>query len=155
MAWFRKKSVETIYAERIYEGLVGPEDLGDMTPQRLRLPTNTHERYREKSLFYREAWALAALATVASAQKLDPVLWELKRLIQAKRAKRGTSSPDEPIYSAFDSLEDLGDDPAKWAKRWLMEFRHDPDDNYMVVLFADHWLRVFSAVKNAIEQTRK
>lgn len=25
-----------------------------------------------------------------------------------------------------------------WAQRWLAEFRDDPNDNYMVFLFADH-----------------
>ena len=26
-------------------------------------------------------------------------------------------------------------------QRWLTEFRNNPDDNFMVALFADHWLR--------------
>ena len=26
-------------------------------------------------------------------------------------------------------------------RRWLMEFRNNQDDNFMVALFADHWLR--------------
>ena len=26
-------------------------------------------------------------------------------------------------------------------KRWLTEFRNNQDDNFMVALFADHWLR--------------
>ena len=26
-------------------------------------------------------------------------------------------------------------------RRWLTEFRNNQDDNFMVALFADHWLR--------------
>ena len=75
-------------------------------------------------------------------------------LVQAKRAKRGVSSPDEPMYSAIDSVEDLFTDPLKWAQRWLMEFRDDRGDNFMIVVFADHWQRHFNAVKHAIESTQ-
>jgi hypothetical protein len=38
--------------------------------------------------------------------------------------------------------------PIKWARRWLMEFRDDPDG----VLFADHWRRQYETVKGALEQ---
>jgi len=58
------------------------------------------------------------------------------------------------MQTAFDSLEDLSSDPFKWAQRWLKEFRDDPGDNFMVVLFADHWQRQFQAMMEAIKQTR-
>jgi hypothetical protein len=46
------------------------------------------------------------------------------------------------------------DEPFKWAQRWLSEFRDDPNDNYMVFPFADHWLRLFHAHKSSIEETQ-
>ena len=39
--------------------------------------------------------------------------------------------------SSVVNLCDMFTDPIKWARRWLTEFRDDPDG---VVLFADHCL---------------
>jgi hypothetical protein len=132
-------------------------ELGDMTPEKLRLPNNMHQQYREKALLYREAWALAGMATAAKDPQLRQVMKELQSVVQAKRISRGVrdASPDQVMYAAFDSVEDLFADPFKWAQRWLMEFRHDANDNFMAVLFADHWSRQFNAVKHAIESTRR
>jgi hypothetical protein len=154
MGWFRRKTDDEIYAERIYRALVDRE-LGGMTPEKLRIPTNMHARYREKALHYREICALAAIATLAQDTRLRGVMGALVSLVQAKRARRGlgSASRDEAMYSAIDSVEDLFTDPFKWAQRWLMEFRNDPDDNFMVVLFADHWQRHWNAVKHALETT--
>ena len=49
--WFPK--YETAYAERIYERLAQRER-GDMTIEKLRLPREEIQRYREKALLYRE-----------------------------------------------------------------------------------------------------
>jgi hypothetical protein len=155
MGWFRRKSEDTVYAERIYQALVERE-LGDMTPEKLRLPDNVHQRYQEKALLWREAWVLVGIATMAHDSQLRRVMLELSRIIQAKRARRGVrdANPDQVMYDAIDSAEDLFTDPFKWAQRWLMEFRHDADDNFMVVLFADHWQRQLNAVKHALASTR-
>jgi hypothetical protein len=51
LGWFRRKSNERVKAERIYKTLVERE-LGDMTPERLRLPKATHRRYRQKALLW-------------------------------------------------------------------------------------------------------
>jgi len=156
MSVFTPKTDETVYAERIYDALVVRE-LGDMTAEKLQLPSSTHQRYREKTLYYKEAWALAALATLASGGQLRRVMAELEYLVQSKRSHRGVidASPEQAMYAAFDSIEDLFDDRCKWGKRWLKEFRHDEDENFMLVPFADHWQRQFNALKSAIETTRK
>ena len=46
--WFYK--YETVYAGRIYEAL-GERALSDMTPERLRLPEEKIQRYREKARY--------------------------------------------------------------------------------------------------------
>ncbi len=126
-----------------------------MTPERLRIPKELYKKYEQKALFYREAWVLCALSAVARDLQLFPVLRELESIVEAKRARRGLKYPhDELMQTAFDSLEDLSSDPFKWAQRWLKEFRDDPGDNFMVVLFADHWQRQFQAMMEAIKQTR-
>src|ERR1700689_4509686 len=95
MGWFRRKSNDAVYAERIYQALVEHE-LGDMTPEKLRLPNNMHQRYREKALLYREAWVLVSIATEANDPQLRRVMLEWSRLIQEKRTSRGgrDDSPD-------------------------------------------------------------
>ena len=45
-------------------------------------------------------------------------------------------------------------EPFEWAQRWLSEFRDDPNDNYMVAMFANHCLRLHQAFKASIEQTQ-
>jgi hypothetical protein len=152
---FAQKSDETIYAERIYEAFA-EQNLVNMPPEKLRLPKETHRRYREKALLYREAWSLCALNEMANDLQLRPVLRELEGVVEAKRARRGLRdlNREQVMYAAIDSVEDLFADPFKWAKRWLMEFRNDPDDNFMVVPFANEWQRHYLAVKAAIKQTR-
>jgi hypothetical protein len=56
--------------------------------------------------------------------------------------------------AAFDSVETLFANPCKWAQRWLMDFRDDPDDNFMVASFADHWQQQYAALKGAIDEPR-
>jgi hypothetical protein len=155
LGWFRRKSDERVKAERIYKSLVQRER-GDMTPQRLGLPRGTHKRYRQKALFYREAWCLCALAVVAHELHLRAVLAELVDVVEAKRARRGlrTYSRGYLMDAAFDSVETLFANPCKWAQRWLMDFRDDPDDNFMVVPFADHWQQQYAALKGAIDEPR-
>ena len=52
MGWFSKKTYEEAYAERLYEASAVPE-LGDMTPERLRLPKQTPAMPREGTVLSR------------------------------------------------------------------------------------------------------
>jgi hypothetical protein len=54
-----------VYAERLYEAFVDRE-LGDVTPERLLLPKQTHRRYHEKTLLCREGMSACALMVVAN-----------------------------------------------------------------------------------------
>jgi hypothetical protein len=35
-----------------------------------------------------------------------------------------------------------------------MDFRDDPDDNFMLAVFADHWQQQYAALKSAIDEPR-
>ena len=148
--WFPK--YETVYAERIYEALAERER-GDMTPEKLRLPTEKIQRYREKALLYREGSSVCALLEIANKNpKLLPVLREYVDFLEAKRVGRGLRTGGEQLVrAAVEDLCDMFTDPIKWARRWLTEFRDDPDG---VVLFAHHWRRQYQALKGALEQTQ-
>lgn len=146
--WFPK--YKTVYAERIYEALAERE-LGDITPEKLRLPKEKIQRYREKALLYREGSSICALLEIANKDpKLLPVLHEYVDFLEAKRVGRGLRAGREQLVrAAVEDLCDMFTDPIKWARRWLTEFRDDPDG---VVLFADHWRRQYENVKGALEQ---
>lgn len=148
MEWFPKYT--TVYAERIYEALAERE-LGDMTPEKLRLPVERSQGYRQKTLLYREGSSICALLEIANKDpKLLPVLREYVDFLEAKRVGRGLQAGREQLVrAAVEDLCNLFTDPIKWARRWLTEFRDDPDE---IVLFADHWRRQYRAVKGALEQ---
>jgi|RhiMetdeSRZDD1v2_1073273.scaffolds.fasta_scaffold83803_3 hypothetical protein len=89
MGWFsRNPSWERQDAERLYEGLVGGKKLGDITPERLRIPLASYRQYEEKDLLQRELTAFMALMVSAdkdSHAELNPELVALaKRLRRAK-----------------------------------------------------------------------
>jgi hypothetical protein len=154
MGWFRKKSNERVYGERIYQALA-VQELGDLTPERLRLPEQTHRRYREKALLFREDMTACALLLIADKDRaLMPVLREYKGLLEVMRVGRGLQPSPDVIEAACRNIEDMIINPYKWAHRWLMEFRSDPDDVFMVALFADHCLRQFTAAQTSIDETR-
>ena len=91
MEWFPK--YETVYAERIYEALAARE-LGDMTPEKLRLPTEKIQRYREKALLYREGSSVCALLEIANKNpKLLPVLREYVDFLGEASWPRVTGRP--------------------------------------------------------------
>ena len=146
--WFPK--YETVYAERIYEALAKRE-LGDMTPEKLRLPTEKIERYLQKALLYREGSSICALLEIVNKDpKLLPLLREYVDFLEAKRVGRGLrAGRDQLVRGAVEDFCEMFTDPIKWAHRWLTEFRDDPDG---VVLFAHHWRRQYEAVKGALEQ---
>jgi hypothetical protein len=153
VGWFYK--YETVYAERIYEALAERE-LGDMTPEKLQVPEEKIQRYREKALLYREGMSLCALLEIVKkVPKLLPVLREYEGLLEAKLLGRGSqASREQLIEGAVADLSDMLADPLKWAHRWLAEFREDPNDETGVALFADQWLQQYKAVTGTLDQIR-
>ena len=123
--WFYK--YETVYAERIYEAL-GKRELGDMTPESLRLPKEKIQRYREKVLLYCEGRSLCALLEIVNKDlKLLPVLREYEGFLEAKLVGRGSQPRRDQLFeNAVADLSEMFADPVKWAHRWLAEFREDP-----------------------------
>jgi len=148
---------EDTYAERIYEGLVASDDLGDMTPERLRIPTAAMPRYFEKALSQRERMCFVALMSSAGSEtNLPPVMGAFSKLLSRKLTARGLQIDIDELAEA--STQDVGSllkNPFYWAQDWLAEFRNDPKDNYMVAMFADHCQRQFNAYKRAIGETTK
>jgi hypothetical protein len=159
MGWFKKKPAwEATYAERIYEGLVAHNDFGDMTALKLRIPTTAHQAYQNKILLQREMICFMALMEAANpetAPNLQPVMLTFGDLLVKKLSERGIQmNRDQLASAATDDVAAMIADPSRWAQRWLAEFRHDPSDNYMVAMFADHCLRLHNAYKHSVETTR-
>jgi hypothetical protein len=76
------------------------------------------------------------------------------RLLERKFSERGIPADTDALAnSSIDDTQDLLQQPFAWAQRWLREFRNDPNDNYMVAMFADRCARLFSAYKNATQET--
>jgi hypothetical protein len=143
MGWFsRNPSWERQYAERLYDGLVGGKKLGDITPERLRIPLASYRQYEEKDLLQRELTAFMALMVSADKDKVPellPMLREFGHVLVSKLAARGINvNVDHLAETAMHDMAAMMGDPFPWAQRWLAEFRDDPKDNYMVALFADH-----------------
>jgi hypothetical protein len=104
-------------------------------------------------LLQRELISFAALMQVAKKTKLQPVMLAYGNLLVNKIAERGLQmNSDQLAMAALDDVQAMITDPFKWAQRWLSEFRDDPNDNYMVALFADHCLRLHQAYERSIEQ---
>ena len=91
MGWFSKKpSWEDTYAERIYEALVAPDDLGEMTPERLHIPTAAMQRYIDKALLQRELMCFVALISLAGpGTNLRPVMMAFSKLLIKNMTTRG------------------------------------------------------------------
>jgi hypothetical protein len=128
-----------------------------MTPEKLRIPTAALQRYAKKALIQREAMCFVALMSAARPEtNLSPVMMAFSRLLVNNMAKRGIELDIDKFADA--STEDVGKmfaEPFNWSQSWLAEFRNDPNDNYMVVMFADHCQRLFNAYKHGIEDTNK
>jgi hypothetical protein len=157
MAWFSKKSPwEVRYAENIYDGMVAHNDIGDMTALKLRIPTAAHRAFQDKMLLQRELICFVALMVAATpGRQLQPVIGAFGTLIVDKASTRGLQiSRDRLAEYALQDVDKMTSEPFQWAKRWLAEFRDDPNDNYMVAFFADHCTRLFRAYTDAIESTR-
>src|SRR5262249_53403421 len=157
MGWFkRKRSWEVQYAQNIYDGLVARNNIGDITATELRIPTALHHAYQNKIVLQRELMSFVALMEVTKpGSKLEPVLLEYGNLLVQKIAERGLRINRHQLANAAeDDVRAMIADTFKWAQRWLSEFRHDPNDNYMVGLFGVHCLRMHEAYKRSIEETQ-
>jgi hypothetical protein len=156
MGWFNRKPWEATYAENIYSGLVAHNDFGDMTALKLRIPTAAHRAYQDKILLQREMVCFVALMAVAKpGTQLQPVMGAFGNLLISKISARGLQlNVDQLAEHALRDVEKMMSDPFPWAQSWLAEFRDNPNDNYMVALFADHWLRLYSAYQRGIEETK-
>ena len=157
MGWFSKKpSWEKIYAQNIYDGLVAHNNFGDMTALKLRIPTSAHHAYQNKILLQREMICFVALMVTANPRtQLGPVMLAFGDILVAKLSARGLQmNRDQLADAARADVAEMIANPFPWAQRWLAEFRDDPQDNYMVAMFADHCLRLYSAYGQGTEQTR-
>jgi hypothetical protein len=145
-----------MYAQNIYDGLVAHNDFGDITALKLRIPTASHQTYQNKMLLQREMICFVALMETAHPEsQLQSVMLAFGDLLISKLSARGVQmNRDQLANSALADVGAMIADPFPWAQRWLSEFRNDPNDNYMVALFADHCLRLHGACKNGIENTR-
>jgi hypothetical protein len=156
---FQKKKLawEEQYAQTIYDGLVAHNDFGDpaqlfgggVTALKLRIPTALHHAYQNKMVLQRELICFAALMSVAKPEsKLPPVMLAYGNLLVQKTADRGLQmTRDQLAQAALDDVEVMIADPYKWAQRWLSEFRDDPNDTFMVAIFADHCMRLFGPIR--------
>jgi hypothetical protein len=154
---FQKKPPwEEQYAQNLYGAFVERNAPGDITALKLRIPTALHHAYQSKMVLQRELFSFAALASVANpGSKLQPVMRAYGNLLVDKMAKRDLQmSEDQLANAACDDLDAMIADPFIWAQRWLSEFREDPNDNYMVALFADHCGRLIQAYKYGLEETQ-
>jgi hypothetical protein len=158
MGWFSKTpSWEETYAQNIYKAFVVADEIGELTPEALRIPTAALERYSDKARIQREAMCFVALMSSAGPEtNLRPVMMAFSKLLTKNMATRGIQVDIDQFADA--SVQDVGEmfaEPFKWSQGWLAEFRNDPKDNYMVVMFADHCQRQFNAYKHAIEETNR
>jgi hypothetical protein len=132
--------------------LPAADHLGEITPEALRIPLAA---YHEKALIQRECLYFAALISCAKpGTSLQPAMLAYGRLLERKFSERGIPADTDALAnSSIDDTQDLLQQPFAWAQRWLREFRNDPNDNHMVAMFADRCARLFSAYKNAIQET--
>jgi len=152
----RKPNWEETYAQRIYDGLVVHNDFGNVTALSLRIPTALHQSYQNKILLQRELVCFFALMVAAKPEtRLPPVMFAFGDLLISKLGARGIQMNRNQLteHAQADAVSML-EDPFAWAQRWLAEFRDDPEDNFMVALFADHCTRLFNACKTGIETTQ-
>ena len=146
---------EDTYAQRIYTALPASDSLGDITPEKLRIPPAAMQRYFEKALLQRETMCFVALMSCARPDtNLQPVMMAYGRLLIRELVTRGIPADIDALADvSLTDMDRLLKEPFAWAQNWLAEFRNDPNDNYMVVMFADHCQRQFNAYKTAIIET--
>jgi hypothetical protein len=149
------KSWEETYATRIHMALPEADRLGEMTPEKLRIPSAALNRFYEKALLMREAICFVAFSSVAAPEtKLPPVLMAYARLVARRLNARGMlADPDAFADASLSDVNRLFTEPYAWAQDWLAEFRNDPNDTYMVALFAEHCQKLFHAYRETIQDT--
>ena len=156
--WGKKKSaLEVQYAQNIYDGLVAHNEFGDITALSLRIPTALHHAYQNKILLQREMICFVALMQAAPpGTLLHSVMPVYGDLVVRKAAERGLQlSSDQLAEASIEDAEAMFSEPYLWGQRWLAEFRSDPEETFMVALFANHCLKLFSAYKTGIENTSR
>ena len=147
--------MEVQYAINLYQGLVDHNEFGDMTALKLRIPTSLHHAYQNKMVLQREIICFVALMQAAHpGTVLHEVMPVFGDLLVLKADERGLQlTRDQLAEWSLEDVEYMFAEPYKWAQRWLGEFRDNPDDTFMVFLFADHCHKLFSAYKTGIENT--
>src|SRR5262245_37041857 len=76
--------------DEVYNALVAHNDLGDMTPLKLRLPTATHRTYHDKILLQRELFCFVALVEVAKpGTSIQQIMLAFGDLLVGKISARG------------------------------------------------------------------
>jgi hypothetical protein len=145
------------YALRIHAALPAVDSLGDMTPQELRIPPAAIQRYFEKALLQRETMCFVALMSCAKPETdLQPVMMAYGRLLVHRLAARGIPADADALADvSLTDVDRLLKEPFAWAQNWLAKFRNDPNDNYMVAMFADHCQRQFGSYKIAIMEAKQ
>jgi len=156
LGWFHKnekKPPYRLYAEWIYRTLVEGR-VREIQPERMLLPLETHRRYHEKALLYREVMSLCALwATTRTHVYLLPVLREYESLLDAKGVRRGIrASQGQLVDAAVEDLNQMFKDPFKWAQRWLMEFRDNPNSEVGIQPFADHCIQQYESFLSTLQK---
>jgi hypothetical protein len=151
----RGKSWEETYAARIHMALPAADELGEMTPEKLRIPPAALSRFNDKGLLMREAICFVAFSSVANPEtKLPPVLMAYARLVAQRLNERGVpADPDAFADASLSDVRGLFAQPYAWAQNWLAEFRNDPNETYMVAIFGDHCQKLFHAYRQSIEET--
>ena len=98
---------------------------------------------------------VALMETAHPEMHFKPVMLAFGDLLISKLGARGLQmNRDQLAVAALVDIETMIANPFPWAQHWLAEFLKNPNDDFMVVFFADHCLRLRSACKNAIESTR-
>jgi hypothetical protein len=153
--WGKKVRMEVQYAINLYQGLVAHNEFGDMTALSLRIPTSLHHAYQNKVLLQREMICFVALMQAAHpGTVLHSVMPVFGDLLVLKADERGLQlTRDQLAQASIDDTQYMFDEPYLWGQQWLAEFRGTPDETFMVVEFADHCLKLFSAYKAGIEKT--
>jgi hypothetical protein len=153
--WGKKPPLEIQYAQNLSDGLVAHNEFGDITALSLKIPTALHQAYQNKILLQREMICFVALMQAAHpGTVLHSVMPVYGELVVRKAAERGLQlSRDQLASASLQDVESMFSEPYLWGQRWLAEFRNDPEETFMVALFAEHCLKLFSAYKTGIENT--
>lgn len=138
-----------------YDGLVAHNEFGDTNALSLKIPTALHHAYQNKILPQREMTCFVALMQAAyPGTLLHSAMPVYGDLVVGKALARGLQlSRDQLAEASLEDVRTIFAEPYLWSQRWLAEFRSDPDETFMVALFADHCHKLLSAYAAGIETT--